>query len=242
MTKGLPWISGPGEILKHGSELLKHDTDTNRRLAMISIDNAVELMIKTYLGLPKRITGLSISRHDYQEFSESFPKLLDAFEKHATNKLVGIDLGLIEWYHRLRNELYHQGNGLTVERDRVNEYAELAYNLFASLFGVSLSTEDTSDEDHETSFIGRFMKAWIKFEEVVRKLAESSKLNSRSLLQLSRLLEESGLLSKAELGQIDELRTIRNELVHLGTVNKERLSQETINDLISLTSKLEKRL
>jgi len=83
---------------------------------MISIDNAVELMIKTYLGLPKRITGLSIPRKEYNDIAESFPALLDGLEKHAPDKLDGIDLGTIEWYHRLRNELYHQGNGLTVER------------------------------------------------------------------------------------------------------------------------------
>lgn len=53
-----PWASGPGEILQHGLSLLQKDSDVNRRLAMISIDNAVELMVKTFLGLPKRVTGL----------------------------------------------------------------------------------------------------------------------------------------------------------------------------------------
>ena len=57
-----PWISGPGEILRHGLDLLRRDSDVNRRLAMISIDNAVEHMIKTYLGLPNRISGLTIPR------------------------------------------------------------------------------------------------------------------------------------------------------------------------------------
>src|ERR1700687_5913659 len=32
-----PWSSGPMEILLHGISLLKHDSDTNRRLAMLSI-------------------------------------------------------------------------------------------------------------------------------------------------------------------------------------------------------------
>jgi hypothetical protein len=50
-------------------ELLRTDSDVNRRLAMISVDNAVELMLKTYLGLPRRITGLAISRREYEEFS-----------------------------------------------------------------------------------------------------------------------------------------------------------------------------
>jgi len=56
------WASGPAEILRHGLRLLTIDSDVNRRQAMISIDNSVELMIKTYLGLPKRVTGLTITR------------------------------------------------------------------------------------------------------------------------------------------------------------------------------------
>jgi hypothetical protein len=67
-----PWASGPGEILRHGLELLSKDSDTNRRLAMISIDNSVELMIKTYLGLPNRVTVLKFR-------GESSPKWLRAF-------------------------------------------------------------------------------------------------------------------------------------------------------------------
>lgn len=78
-----PWASGPGEILRHGLEFLPKDTDTNRRLAMILIDNAVELMVKTYLGLPKRVSGLSIARNEFSEISESFPALLDAVENYA---------------------------------------------------------------------------------------------------------------------------------------------------------------
>ena len=55
------WASGPGEILRHGVSLLGTDTDSNRRLAMISIDNAVELMMQTYIQLPRRITGVDLS-------------------------------------------------------------------------------------------------------------------------------------------------------------------------------------
>src|SRR6266550_4608474 len=114
-----PWASGPYEILRHGVSLLTNDSDVNRRLAMLSIDNAVELMIKTYLGLPKRVTGLTLSRREFDEISESFPKLLDTLDQHVSAKLDGIDLGVIDWYHRLRNQLYHEGNGLTVEKDKV---------------------------------------------------------------------------------------------------------------------------
>jgi hypothetical protein len=136
-----PWASGAAEILQHGINLLQKDTDTNRRLAMLSIDNAVELMIKTYLGLPRRANGLKISRKELDEIYESFPNLLDALEKHCTTKLEGVELADIDWYHRLRNELYHQGIGLTVERDKVVVYAETAQLLFSRLFGFDIEIE-----------------------------------------------------------------------------------------------------
>ena len=35
-----PWVSGHAEILQHGLKLLDDDSDSNRRLAMLSIDNS----------------------------------------------------------------------------------------------------------------------------------------------------------------------------------------------------------
>lgn len=208
-----PWASGPGEILRHGLALLKADSDTNRRLAMISIDNAVELMIRTYLGLPNRITGLTISRREYQEISESFTAMLDAIEKHATAKLEGIDPGLVEWYHRLRNQLYHQGNGLTVERDKVEVYAELANALFRNLFGFDLVVHS----DPEADLLSKFMKAWIAVEHGMSAMAQEHSLLGeapRSTLDAARRMREAGFLSPAQVAEIDSLRRIRNEVFH----------------------------
>ncbi len=53
-----PWMSGPRELLIHGLQHLDSDIDFDNRMAMISIDNSTELMIKTYLGLPKRISKI----------------------------------------------------------------------------------------------------------------------------------------------------------------------------------------
>jgi hypothetical protein len=210
--QGPPWASGPGEILKHGLDLLRKDTDTNRRLAMISIDNAVELMIKTYLGLPKRVTGLTIPRKEFQEIAESFPSLLDALEKHAAAKLSGIDLGEIEWYHRLRNQLYHQGNGLTVERDKIEIYSELANTLFENLFGQKLIQQPTG-----ASELGEFMGAWVDFEHGLRDLASTHSLTGesrRGLIDTIHFVRGVGFLSPEEIREIESLRKLRNEVVH----------------------------
>lgn len=242
MTTQPPWASGPGEILKHGLELLKKDTDTKRRLAMISIDNAVELMIKTYLGLPKRVTDLKISRSEYQEFAESFPKLLDALEKYASDKLDGINLGEIEWYHRTRNELYHQGNGLTVERDKVEVYAELANVLFANLFGFRL----VESEEDDTVILGEFMQAWVNFEKKLFDAASLLKVDTHRRpimpLHIVEILANEGFVSKVELNEINQIRQIRNQVVHGVLNHKDALKPEMTKRLESITSELPKRL
>jgi len=207
-----PWASGPGEILNHGLDLLKStDSDVNRRIAMISIDNSVELMIKTFLNLPSRITGINISRKKYAEFSESFPRLLDALEVYAGDKIHDINLGEIEWYHRLRNELYHQGNGLTVERQKVETYARLAHILFKNLYGFKLlKKEKTKDElDLET-----YLELWGKFEFMIQSRKIGKKFFEMSTIEILKELAEKKYIDTADLGIINEYRSYRNKIVH----------------------------
>ena len=52
-----PWTDGPRELIQHAVDHLALGGDFDRRIAMISVDNAVELTIKTYLGLPERARG-----------------------------------------------------------------------------------------------------------------------------------------------------------------------------------------
>jgi hypothetical protein len=234
-----PWTSGPGEILRHGLGLLKQDSDTNRRLAMIAIDNAVELAIKTYLGLPRRVTGLQITRREYAEIAESFPALLDALERYATDKLSGIDLGEIEWYHRLRNELYHQGNGLTVERDKVEIYAELANVLFKNLFGVELVTE----AEEPANLLGVFLEEWIEIERTLVEAVEqrhrpSGAWAARAMSAIPRELEKEGRLSRSDVLELDALRKIRSEVIHGVVEHQKALTPELVGRVKLLKTKV----
>ncbi len=237
MENNPPWASGPGEILRHGLSLLKDDSDTNRRLAMICIDNSVELMIKTFLGLPERISGIKVPRKKYAELSESFPKLLDGLEEFASEKIEGIDLGEIEWYHRLRNELYHQGNGLTVERNNVQVYSEIANVLFDNLFGFKLVPKS----EDENAILGQFMQAWINFEKIVTALAFVIDEKSRRPMDAINFLKGSNKIKPEELERLNEIRKIRNEVVH-GKVNYQDVIKQTdINFLKKLTDYIEGR-
>lgn len=231
-----PWASGPAEILKHALSLLKIDSDTNRRLAMILIDNAVELMIKTYLGLPKRVTGLQISKTKFEDMSASFPKLLDGLEEYAADKIYGVNLGEIEWYHRLRNELYHQGNGLTVERTKVDVYAELANTLFLNLFGFPLipANEDSSQ------LLGKFMQNWIKLEQVLGVSRERSQHVNIAVLVCK--LREGGRISKSSGETFSRLFKIKNDVVHGRVKHQDVINEDLLNQLTELQTHLKHEL
>jgi hypothetical protein len=235
-----PWISGPREILQHGLSLLHEDSDRNRRLALLGIDNAVELMIKTYLGLPKRITGVQISRKDFVEISESFPKMLDALEEHGGQYLNGIDLGDIEWFHRLRNQLYHQGNGLTVARDQVEVYAELAKLLFKNLFGDDLPV--APEDEHR--LLGQFLATWVDFEKLIASLSEKNldqmstlKGRPRPPIMAIRELLRLNIFSEQDSAKIEELRQLRNEVMHGGVDFRSTISRQTVADLRAIVER-----
>lgn len=65
-----PWSEGPTELLQHAIEHLSTEDGPNgfdNRIAMISVDNAVELTIKTFIQLPKRVHGVKIPRSKIEE-------------------------------------------------------------------------------------------------------------------------------------------------------------------------------
>lgn len=235
-----PWASGPKEILEHGISLLRKDSDRNRRLALLAVDNAVELTIKTYLGLPKRINGIVVPRKEYAEFSESFPKLLDALEQYASDKISGIDLGEIEWFHRLRNQLYHQGNGLTVDRDKVEIYSELAKLLFESLFQAQLTF--APEDQHQ--LLGEFLASWVAFERMTAELShkksgELTTLAGRVRPPFAAINEmvRAGIFEREDAEEIDRLRRIRNEVVHGMVDYKSVIDRRVISKLDAITGK-----
>jgi hypothetical protein len=129
-----PWTSGPRELLEHAKDHLAKKTDVDNRFAMISVDNAVELMLKTYLHLPKSVTGLGLTRKEIAEYTATFHSALNAMRRLVPELVSAVPLGEIEWFHRIRNRLYHEGIAITVERDQVVRYLKHAESVMRRLF------------------------------------------------------------------------------------------------------------
>jgi hypothetical protein len=63
MTGLTPWARGPFELIRHAEGHLKAGTDFDKRMALISFDNAIEVAITTYLRLhPAQRSGKTYQR------------------------------------------------------------------------------------------------------------------------------------------------------------------------------------
>jgi hypothetical protein len=232
VSQSKPWAFGPTEILEHALELSTKDTDTNRRLALLATDNAVELTIKSYLSSPNRVTGINLSKKEYEEVSDSFPRLIETLERVSTAKAEGIDLAAIEWFHRLRNRLYHDGGDLTVARAQVLAYLELARLLYERLFETALIVSDKSP-----ALVAQFVEAWVDLYKVLQRMV-GSQLGEKflqSTRSLNEKLKANGYLDDETISQIDEFRTIRNAVVH---GDNDMLSAERVDILRHLSQRL----
>ena len=228
-----PWIAGPKELLLHVIHHLDLNTGFDNRIAIISIDNSVELMIKTYLGLPKRISKIEgLTRKILEDTNATFPNLLDGLEKFANNKLDGIDLGDIEWFHRLRNQLYHDGNGITVEKEKVETYAELAKILFSNLFEIEI--EDTVNEVLHHSLVGEFIKLWADLER--KEIQKDGR--KRPLFSMLNDMLSDGRLSSKQAEIFKSVRVFRNELVHGMSSPTEKELKLNLNNLKNIIDML----
>jgi len=186
---------------------------------MISIDNSVELAIRTYLGLPKRVRGTDGPPRRELEPAVGFPDLLDLLEKYGGDKLAGIELGDIEWYHRLRNTLYHDGNGVTVDPEKVDAYNQIANLLFQNLFQSGVAPED---EPPATTLLGEFVLKWATLEARIRSLA-AKHLPKRTPIARPAIGLYDGLIAKGVVPttirrEIEEMARIRNSVIHGPTV------------------------
>jgi len=229
-----PWCQGPKELLNHAINHLKKESGFDIRIAMVSIDNAMELMIKTYLELPKRITGLDLSRTEIKEAFENFPKLLQTLERFTSNNMLTVEgFNDIEYFHRVRNDLYHGATCLTIERDKAEAYFAIAELLYNKLFHPEESTKETLGEFKSVTKM--FILNWSEIENLILKIiSKELGIETPSIIQVS-LLVEKNIFDKNFLETFNILRQYRNKLVHsLTEINTKELGEKfkLLKDLV----------
>ena len=135
-----PWANGPFELMVHAESHLRGADDIDRRIALISFDNAVEVSITTYLTLnPLLRGGRSYPRDEVEKWMRSYHTKLDFFEREIGCRKISwsIEKSHMIWAHDHRNEQYHGGTKGIPEVNTLQIARTAALWVFSVLFDVS---------------------------------------------------------------------------------------------------------
>jgi hypothetical protein len=206
------WASGALELLRHADSHIELETAFDSRIAFISIDNSVETSVRTYLNLPEKLSNLKVTRKERDDTGNSFPKMLDLLFKYASDKLIGLVEGDIEHYHRIRNQLYHDGTGLAVDVRYLKAYRQIASVLLNNLFDVK------TDQLNTDISIGNLILLWNQIELCIQAKFKKHDISSSYTFKWEQL-EKMGEISWDQFSKLTQLRMLRNNLVHSTTEN-----------------------
>jgi hypothetical protein len=135
-----PWADGPFELIVHAEMHLRNGDDFDRRIALISFDNSIEVSITTYLTLhPLQRSGREYATGDVQKWSRNYHSKIEFFFDHempARGLNIIIDKAHVIWFHACRNEQYHGGTPAIPSQKVLTSVRKSALWIFSALFDV----------------------------------------------------------------------------------------------------------
>ena len=135
-----PWQTGPAELIAYAIEHMHRGSDFDRRIAFLLLDVGVETLFKVFLTLPAGVTGAKTPPHERSRASEgNFHELVAGVRGATGGRFDQSAAHYVQYYHGLRNKLYHQGDGVTVPIRQVEGYASLAVKLLNDLIEVDFA-------------------------------------------------------------------------------------------------------
>lgn len=239
-----PWMRGPFELIRHADGHLKANGDTDRRIALIGFDNAIEVSIDVFIRLhPKVRGGVEIPRAEVENATRSYHTKIEFLDNHVQARHIPLSVPVtrIVWYHQLRNELYHSGNGMVPEEHVILGAKSAALAVFQALFhtDVSVLLADKTPSQENTSQPAlvksenpemEFLRWFIELEKEIRRFAPAEGKRPMPPLQMwQSLLKYRTDLSDLKRAFQGLLQT-RNLIVH---------GQFNSNDAEKLHSRME---
>ena len=141
-----PWQEGPVGLLRFARNTSRSADQLHQLIAFLILDICVETTMRTFLSLPDDIAPAKIKYFERRKFSEgTFHHLTRGLEAACATPLVPTDLlRHVKYFHDKRNQLYHQGGGITVAAGDVERYMRVAASLLHQLLGVEQEGAPTS--------------------------------------------------------------------------------------------------
>lgn len=128
-----PWQVMPAKIIKLALEHAEKDDDFDHQVAYLLLDIGVEAALKALL----------VNKgHNVEKifFPELLKKVKEELSKANPDLVRQIDD--VNYFHGIRNKLYHQGEGVRPTEDNLKRYSELAKRIIEEIIEVNLETEE----------------------------------------------------------------------------------------------------
>ena len=109
---------------------------------MIGFDNAIEVCIDVFIKLhPKVRGGVELRQEDIEKATHNYHTKIEWLDKYVEANNLEIDFSIEEivWYHSLRNELYHSGNGMVPEMHVLEGARSATLTVFNTLFKTDIA-------------------------------------------------------------------------------------------------------
>jgi hypothetical protein len=135
-----PWSIGPFELIVHAETHLRSGEDFDRRIALISFDNAIEIAITTYLTLnPIQRGNRQYKKDNVENWLQNYHTKLGFLESELIQRNLGwvVEKAHCIWVHDHRNEQYHGGMKGTPEKQVLTIVRKAALWIFGLLFDVT---------------------------------------------------------------------------------------------------------
>jgi len=132
-----PWTVGPFEMLYHAEVHFLNGEDSDRRIALISFDNTIEISITTYLSLhPSQRGEREYQTKDIEKWLQKYHSKINFFyQEIAKRKLeIIVEKDEVIYYHQMRNDQYHGGATGVPETFKLEGIREAALWVFSVLF------------------------------------------------------------------------------------------------------------
>lgn len=135
-----PWARKAFELLFHAESHFRGGTDYDKRLALVSFDNSIEVSISSYLALnPIQRGDRQYKKDDVQKWLCNYHSKLDFFSQEISQRELPEHRGKaqIVWLHEQRNELYHGSSGGVPEIKTLEDIRGTAFWVFSVLFEIA---------------------------------------------------------------------------------------------------------
>jgi len=189
-----PWMVKPFELILHGEIHRLSGTDYDKRLALISFDNSIEVSISSYLCLPSSLKKypkefINTWLRNFQRkllFIEEYLRREKNYQEGDVKKLKEE----LQWLHTERNKQYHESSSSIPDENTLEKMREKAIWAFSTLFEIQVSDVENLVKSELVQF------------QAVQNLIETQKRSFHfpSELELSEAQKEFAFLrAKASL-------------------------------------------